>query len=136
VTDHVNRRKRSLIMASVHSKDTKPELAVRSLVHALGYRYRLHVATLPGKPDLVFPSRRKIIFVHGCFWHRHARCRYATSPKTRSDFWQEKFLTNVARDRRTRRELKKMGWSLLTVWQCELKNPQKLEVRIDEFLAD
>lgn len=136
MTDHVNRGKRSLIMAAVHSKDTKPELTVRSLVHALGYRFRLHVASLPGKPDLVFPGRRKIIFVHGCFWHRHARCRYATSPKTRSDFWQEKFLTNVARDRRTRRELKKLGWSILTVWQCELKNPQKLEVRIEEFLAD
>jgi len=136
VTDHVNRGKRSLIMAAVHSKDTKPELAVRSLVHALGYRFRLHVASLPGKPDLVFPGRRKIIFVHGCFWHRHARCRYATSPKTRPEFWQEKFCTNVARDRRTRRELKKLGWSILTVWQCELKNPQKLEVRIEEFLAD
>ena len=136
MTDHVNRGKRSLIMAAVHSKDTKPELAVRSLVHALGYRFRLHVASLPGKPDLVFPGRRKIIFVHGCFWHRHARCRYATSPKTRPEFWQEKFCTNVARDRRTRRELKKLGWSILTVWQCELKNPQKLEVRIEEFLAD
>lgn len=136
MTDHVNRGKRSLIMAAVHSKDTKPELAVRSVVHALGYRYRLHVASLPGKPDLVFPCRRKIIFVHGCFWHRHARCRYSTSPKTRPDFWQEKFCTNVARDRRTRRELKKLGWSILTVWQCELKDPQKLEVRIDEFLAD
>jgi DNA mismatch endonuclease (patch repair protein) len=136
VTDHVNRGKRSLIMAAVHSKDTKPELAVRSLVHALGYRFRLHVASLPGKPDLVFPGRRKIIFVHGCFWHRHARCRYATSPKTRPEFWQEKFFTNVARDRRTRRELKKLGWSILTVWQCELKNPQKLEVRIEGFLAD
>ena len=136
MTDHVNRRKRSLIMAADHSKDTKPELAVRSLVHALSYRYRLHVASLPGKPDLVFPGRRKIIFVHGCFWHRHARCRYSTSPKTRSDFWQEKFCTNIARDRRTRRELKKLGWSILTVWQCELKKRLKVEVRIDEFLAD
>ena len=136
MTDHVNRGKRSLIMAAVHSKDTKPELAVRSLVHALGYRYRLHVASLPGKPDLVFPGRRKIIFVHGCFWHRHARCRYATSPKTRPEFWQEKFRTNVARDRRTRQELKKLGWSILTVWQCELKKRLKVEVRIDEFLAD
>lgn len=136
MTDHVNRGKRSLIMAAVRSKDTKPELEVRSLVHALGYRYRLHVDSLPGKPDLVFPGRHKIIFVHGCFWHRHARCRYATSPKTRSKFWQEKFCTNVARDRRTRQELKKLGWSILTVWQCELKNRKKLEVRIDEFLAD
>jgi DNA mismatch endonuclease (patch repair protein) len=136
LTDHVNREKRSLIMAAVHSKDTRPELAVRRIVHALGYRYRLHVASLPGKPDLVFPARRKIILVHGCFWHRHLRCRYATSPKTRVAFWQEKFCTNIARDRRTRQQLRKLGWSILTIWQCELKNPQKLEVRIDEFLAD
>lgn len=136
VTDHVNPAKRSEIMAAVHSRDTAPEIAVRRMVHALGYRYRLHVGTLPGKPDLVFPSRHKIIFVHGCFWHRHPRCRYTTSPKTRTGFWEEKFRTNVARDRRTRQALKKLGWKVLTVWQCELKKPQKLEVRIDEFLAD
>lgn len=136
MTDHVSREKRSLIMAAVHSKGSMPELAVRRMVHALGYRYRLHVASLPGKPDLVFPSRRKIIFVHGCFWHRHPRCRYATSPKTQPAFWRKKFCTNVARDRRTRQQLRKLGWSILTIWQCELKNPQKLEVRIDEFLAD
>jgi DNA mismatch endonuclease (patch repair protein) len=136
MTDHVHRDKRSLIMAAVHSKNTKPELAVRKIAHALGYRYRLHVADLPGKPDMVFPARRKIILVNGCFWHRHPRCRYATSPKTRSAFWQKKFCTNVARDRRTRQQLRKLGWSILTVWQCELKNPQKVEVRIDEFLAD
>lgn len=136
MADHVDRCKRSLIMAAVPSKNTKPELAVRKIAHALGYRYRLHVASLPGKPDLVFPGRRKIILVNGCFWHRHPRCRYATSPKTRPAFWQQKFCTNVARDRRTRQQLKKLGWSILTIWQCELKNPQKLEVRIDEFLAD
>jgi DNA mismatch endonuclease, patch repair protein len=135
VTDHVNPEKRSEIMAAVRSWDTAPEMAVRRVVHGLGYRYRLHVQTLPGKPDLVFPSRRKVIFVHGCFWHRHARCRYTTSPKTRTEFWQDKFSTNVARDRRVRRELKKLGWSILTIWQCELKKQQQLEVRIDEFLA-
>jgi DNA mismatch endonuclease (patch repair protein) len=123
-------------MAAVHSTNTKPELAVRKIAHALGYRYRLNVADLPGKPDLVFPARRKIILVHGCFWHRHPRCRYATSPKTRAAFWQKKFCANIARDRRTRQLLRKLGWSILTIWQCELKNPQKLEVRIDEFLAD
>jgi DNA mismatch endonuclease, patch repair protein len=135
VTDHVNPEKGSEIMAAVRSWDTAPEMAVRRVVHGLGYRYRLHVQTLPGKPDLVFPSRRKVIFVHGCFWHRHARCRYTTSPKTRTKFWQDKFSTNVARDRRVRRELKKLGWSILTIWQCELKKQQQLEVRIDEFLA-
>jgi DNA mismatch endonuclease (patch repair protein) len=122
-------------MAAVHSKNTNPELAVRRMVHALGYRYRLHCKTLPGKPDLVFPSRRKIILVHGCFWHRHRKCQYATSPKTRVRFWEEKFRANTTRDRRTARELKKMGWVVKVVWQCELKNPQRLTRHLDEFLS-
>jgi DNA mismatch endonuclease, patch repair protein len=135
VTDHVDREKRSLIMAAVHSQDTKPELAVRKIVHRLGYRYRLHDPKLPGRPDLVFALRRKAIFVHGCFWHRHTGCRYTTTPKTRTVFWEAKFSSNVSRDRRTRHELKKMGWEVLTVWQCELKNQRKLTERLDEFLA-
>lgn len=136
MTDHVNRAKRSLIMAAVHSKDTKPELAVRKLVSSLGYRYRLHVSVLPGKPDLVFPSRRKVVFVHGCFWHRHLGCRYTTSPKSSVVFWESKFCANVERDRRTRRELKKLGWSVFTVWQCEVKNIERLAKRLDGFLAN
>lgn len=136
MTDHVDRAKRSLIMAAVHSQDTKPEMAVRRMVHALGYRYRLHDRKLPGKPDLVFASQTKAIFVHGCFWHRHAGCKYATTPKTRKRFWEAKFSSNMARDRRTRRELRRMGWAVLTVWQCQLKNPGKLAGRIDEFLAN
>jgi len=135
VTDHVDREKRSLIMSAVHSQDTKPELAVRKIVHSLGYRYRLHDPKLPGRPDLVFALRRKAIFVHGCFWHRHTRCRYTTTPKTRTAFWEAKFSSNVSRDRRTRHLLKKMGWKVLTVWQCELKNLKKLTERLDEFLA-
>jgi DNA mismatch endonuclease, patch repair protein len=135
VADHVNSEKRSLIMAAVRSKNTSPEMAVRRIVHALGYRYRLNVPTLPGRPDLVFPARRKVIFVHGCFWHRHNRCRYASSPKTNCEFWESKFAANVARDRRVRRELKKMNWAALTVWQCELKNPEKLTERLDDFLS-
>jgi DNA mismatch endonuclease (patch repair protein) len=131
VADHVDQAKRSLIMAAVHSKDTQPEMAV----HGLGYRYRLHVANLPGKPDLVFPGRRKVIFVHGCFWHRHRGCRYATSPKTRIDFWESKFAVNVARDRKVERELKKLGWSVLTIWQCRLKDYPKLVKRLDDFLT-
>jgi DNA mismatch endonuclease (patch repair protein) len=136
VPDHVDQAKRSLIMAAVHSTDTAPEMAVRKIVHALGYRYRLHVPTLPGRPDLVFPARRKIIFVHGCFWHRHNGCRYASSPKTNCEFWERKFDANVARDRRSRRELKKMNWSVLTVWQCELKKPEKLTERLNDFLSN
>jgi DNA mismatch endonuclease (patch repair protein) len=133
--DHVDQAKRSLIMAAVHSKNTKPELVVRKLVFGMGYRYRLHSAKLPGKPDLVFPGRHKVIFVHGCFWHRHKGCRYATSPKTRVDFWEAKFDANVARDKRTNRELKELGWSVLTVWQCQLKEPEKLARKLDDFLS-
>jgi DNA mismatch endonuclease (patch repair protein) len=133
--DHVDQAKRSLIMAAVHSKNTKPELVVRKLVFGMGYRYRLHSAKLPGKPDLVFPGRHKVIFVHGCFWHRHKGCRYATSPKTRVDFWEAKFDANVARDQRTNRELKELGWSVLTVWQCQLKEPEKLARKLDDFLS-
>lgn len=121
-------------MAAVRSVHTKPELAVRKLLHRMGYRYRLHGAALPGKPDLVFPSRRKVVFVHGCFWHRHPRCRYATSPKTRIEFWQNKFASNVARDRRVKRKLRAAGWAVMTVWQCELKEPDKLVAKIDDFL--
>jgi len=122
-------------MAAVRSKDTRPELAVRKIVNGLGYRYRLHVGTLPGRPDLVFPARRKVVFVHGCFWHRHRNCRYASSPKTRRKFWEAKFAANVARDRRTARELKRMHWAVLTVWQCELKKPERLTGRLDDFLS-
>ena len=136
MADHVDRKKRSLIMAAVRSEDTRPEMAVRKIVHGLGYRYRLHVRTLPGRPDLVFPAHRKIVLVHGCFWHRHRKCRYASSPKTRRKFWESKFAGNVARDRRTVRELKRMGWTVLTVWQCELKKPVRLTERLNDFLSN
>jgi DNA mismatch endonuclease (patch repair protein) len=123
-------------MAAVHSEDTGPEMAVRRILHGLGYRYRLHVRALPGRPDMVFPARRKIVFVHGCFWHRHGDCQYATSPKTRKVFWQSKFADNVERDRRAKRELKRMGWTVLTVWQCELKKRERLTRRLNDFLSN
>lgn len=132
--DHVDPATRSRIMRAIPSEGTKPELIVRRSVHALGYRYRLHVKSLPGTPDLVFPSKRKIVFVHGCFWHRHTGCKYASFPKTRIDFWQEKFSSNTRRDRRTVRALKKLGWSILIIWQCQLKDPAKLGARLNEFL--
>jgi DNA mismatch endonuclease (patch repair protein) len=135
VVDHVDAAKRSLIMASVHSKNTKPEMVVRKMVYQLGYRYRLYSDKLPGRPDLAFAGKRKAVFVHGCFWHRHPDCRYATSPKTRVEFWKSKFQANVARDELTRRKLEQMGWKVLTVWQCELKDPDKLAERLNEFLA-
>jgi DNA mismatch endonuclease, patch repair protein len=134
VSDHVPARKRSAIMAAVHTKDTGPELALRRLVHRLGYRYRLHAPELPGRPDLVFRPRKKVIFVHGCFWHRHARCRYATTPKSRIVFWQAKFAANVARDQRNVSDLKKAGWRVLTIWQCQLKKPNNVAKRTNEFL--
>ena len=120
-------------MASVRSKNTAPELIVRKLLHRMGYRYRLHMNKLPGSPDLVFPTRKKIVFVHGCFWHRHEGCRYATIPKTRKNFWKDKFNANIIRDRLNQQELEKLGWKILTVWQCELKNLPGLIERFDGF---
>lgn len=131
--DHVGADKRSAMMAAVKSSGSKPEMALRRLLHGAGYRYALHRADLPGKPDLVFAPRRKIVFVHGCFWHRHG-CRYTTTPKTRTEFWEEKFAANVVRDRRVRRALRAMGWQCLVVWQCELKNIDKVRRRAEEFL--
>ncbi len=134
MADHVPPKKRSAIMAAVHAKDTGPELALRRLVHGMGHRYRLHAKELPGRPDLVFRPLKKVIFVHGCFWHRHDACRYATTPKSRTVFWHAKFAANVARDRRNVRDLKKAGWRVLTIWQCQLKNPNKVAKRTHEFL--
>ena len=126
--------KRSAIMAAVGQKDTKPEMVVRRLAHALGYRFRLHRKDLPGRPDLVFPGRRKVIFVHGCFWHRHQGCRKASMPKTRSDFWNAKFEANVARDARVERALEEAGWDVEVVWECQTKEPSELAERLTGFL--
>ncbi len=122
-------------MARVGQKNTKPELIVRKLLHGLGYRYRLHRRNLPGTPDICFPSRKKVIFVHGCFWHRHEGCRRTTTPKTRTDFWEEKFRQNVARDRRKIDDLQKLGWNALVVWECETEDIYKLESRLINFLS-
>lgn len=131
--DTLTPEKRSWLMSHVRSTNTSVELKVRRLVHGMGYRYRLYRANLPGKPDLVFASRRSVIFVHGCFWHRHAGCRYASMPKTRTVFWQEKFAKNVERDERNVRELIDAGWSVLVVWQCELKHLETLARKIHDF---
>lgn len=111
-------------MAGIKGKDTKPELMVRRFLHAHGYRYRLHQADLPGKPDIVLSRLRVCIFVHGCFWHRHFGCKYATSPKTRPDFWEAKFAANVARDQQSRAALEAAGWRVLTLWECELRGSE------------
>jgi DNA mismatch endonuclease, patch repair protein len=121
-------------MSRIRGKNTKPEIIVRSVTHRMGYRYRLHWKDLPGKPDLVFPSRRKVIFVHGCYWHQHPGCPYATMPATRRDFWQKKLFANRERDKRQLCDLKKLGWGTLVLWECELADIQELSRRIHKFL--
>ncbi len=122
-------------MSRIRSKDTKPEIIVRSMLHKAGYRFRLHVKNLPGKPDIVLPKYKTVIFVHGCFWHRHKGCKYATTPSTNKKFWQEKFTRNIANDKKHQRELKKLGWKVIAVWSCELKTPDKIFRRLEKVLT-
>lgn len=133
--DTLSPLERSERMARVRSKDTKPEMRVRRLLHALGYRYRLHDRKLPGHPDLVFKGRRKVIFVHGCFWHRHDGCGLARLPKSRLDFWLPKLEGNRLRDARKLEELDQLGWTSLVIWECELKDMNLLEKRLKTFLG-
>lgn len=121
-------------MRAIRSRDTLPERKVRSLVHALGYRFRLHRQDLPGKPDLVFPCKRKVIFVNGCFWHSHA-CKSGLIPKTNREFWLSKLRQNRARDKKNLRALAEKGWDVLVVWQCELKDADLLSNRLKKFLG-
>lgn len=121
-------------MAAVKSKDTKPELAVRRIAHRLGYRFRLHSNRLPGRPDLVFPSRHAVIFVHGCFWHLHNCAAGKNAPKTNASFWRDKRAANRARDQRNSRALRRAGWRVLVIWQCQLKRPEQVAARIKGFL--
>lgn len=121
-------------MSRIQAKNTRPEMVVRRLVHALGYRYRLHSASLPGKPDLVFASRKKVIFVHGCFWHMH-QCKYGrVVPKSNATFWQKKRSGTVVRDAKVIACLEKSGWAVLVVWECEVRASQKLAERLVAFL--
>ena len=113
--------KRSAVMARIRGKDTKPELIVRSLLHRAGLRFSLRRKDLPGKPDIVLPKYNTVIFVHGCFWHRHKDCKVATMPKSRQDFWQAKFEANVARDKRNQRDLKEAGWNVIVLWECQVE---------------
>lgn len=132
--DTVSHARRSEIMALVRSKDTQPELFVRRLVFAMGYRYRLHGKGLPGRPDLVFRGAGKVIFVHGCFWHRHSSCALARLPKSREHFWIPKLEANRTRDERNKRSLARAGWKVMTIWECELGRPDRLRNRIGRFL--
>lgn len=127
---------RSKCMSAIRSKDTTPEWTVRRITFRLGYRYRLHVSNLPGKPDLVFPSKHKAIFVHGCFWHRH-RCKKGSSiPSTNREFWEKKFENNIARDNRIRAELRQLGWKVLVVWECQTKSEKDLSSKLIRFLEN
>lgn len=125
---------RSDIMRAVKGKDTKPELLVRRLLHSLGYRYRLHGKNLPGKPDIVFPGRKKVIFVHGCFWHGHKCKRGNRTPKTNVDYWVKKISNNKKRDSQHKRQLRNAGWDVLELWECQLKDKERLTRKLKSFL--
>lgn len=136
MADIVSREKRSRMMGTIGGKDTGPELCVRRTLRSLGVGYRLHVAGLPGRPDIVMKGRRKIIEVRGCFWHRHPGCGKAYTPKSNMTFWTTKFARNVERDRRNENELQNSGWDILTVWECETTDTKLLAVRVRKFLRD
>ncbi|MDE2982790.1 MAG: DNA mismatch endonuclease Vsr [Gemmatimonadota bacterium] len=135
MTDIFDREKRSEVMARIRGRDTKPEMIVRRIAHGLGFRFRLYRKDLPGSPDLVFPKHRSVIMVHGCFWHRHPGCKYATSPKTRARFWEEKFEGNVVRDRRNEAALRELGWRVMVIWECETGDHGAVAERIVRFLG-
>ena len=138
MVDTLTRKERSERMSRVRNRDTKPEMLVRKLVHGLGFRYRLHDRKLPGAPDLVFRSRRKAIFIHGCFWHRHSdrTCKLARMPKSRLEFWKPKLEGNRQRDLKNQSELDAIGWTYLVVWECELGHREQLENKVLAFLTE
>lgn len=135
MTDTLTREHRSWNMSRIAGRNTKPELLLRSLLHRAGFRFRLHAKDLPGRPDIILPRYRIAIFVHGCFWHRHPGCRNATMPSTRPEFWAAKFEGNVERDARNAAALEEAGWTVLTVWECDLKSdPQAVATRLSETI--
>ena len=134
MTDTFTVEKRSSVMRAIKSKDTQPELAVRSLVHRLGYRFRLHRRSLPGSPDLVFVKKRKVVFVHGCFWHGHAACKGGHLPKSNGTYWSNKIEKNRARDKRAARRLRADGWGVMTIWECQTTGLVSLIPKIMRFL--
>jgi DNA mismatch endonuclease (patch repair protein) len=130
MVDRISEKHRSWNMSRIRGKDTKPEKAVRSLLHRMGYRFRLHRKDLPGRPDIVLPSRKSVVMVHGCFWHRHPGCKLAYSPKSRVEFWEGKFAENVERDGRKADQLSALGWKVIVVWECELQDVDALAERL------
>jgi DNA mismatch endonuclease, patch repair protein len=135
MADSWTKEQRSRAMSRVKNKNTKPEVQVRSMLHRMGYRFRLHGRDLPGAPDIVLPRHRKAIFVHGCFWHNHD-CRRGKRPNSRTDFWNAKLDANVERDRAKREVLEEQGWQVLTVWECELKDPDAVREKLRHFMED
>jgi DNA mismatch endonuclease (patch repair protein) len=135
VTDVVDSKTRSRMMSGIRAKDTKPELVLRKALHARGFRYRLHDRSLAGRPDLVLPRYRAVVLIHGCFWHQHEGCRYATSPSTRPDFWQAKFDANRRRDAEVFISLTEQGWRVATIWECALRRSTQASAT-SELVAD
>lgn len=132
--DVVDKKTRSRMMSGITGKDTKPEHIVRRYLHARGFRFRLHRRDLPGKPDIVLPKYRTVVQIHGCYWHRHEGCRYATTPASNREFWERKFTANVERDRRQQQELEALGWRVLVIWECQMA-PDHLE-KLAESIND
>jgi DNA mismatch endonuclease (patch repair protein) len=127
---HKVSEQRSKNMAAIRSKNTKPEIKVRKVLHSMGYRFRLHSKDLPGSPDIVLPKYKTVIFVHGCFWHRHENCKYASTPKTRKEFWNKKFTENKKRDSEIQEKIKILDWRSVVIWECETKNIENLRDKI------
>ena len=136
MTDKISPSHRSWNMSRIKSKNTKPELRLRSFLHGLGFRFRVNRKDLPGKPDIVLPKYKTVIFVHGCFWHRHEGCKNATMPKSNTDFWEKKLAANIERDQRVKSELEALGWKVITVWECELKDLEKLKIRLSSEIRN
>jgi DNA mismatch endonuclease (patch repair protein) len=136
MVDHLTKEKRSWNMSRIRSGNTLPEKTVRSVLHRMGFRFRLHRKDLPGKPDIFIKKRNAVIFVHGCFWHQHPGCKYATIPKSNIAFWDDKLQGNMRRDKERIRVLKEQGYNVKTIWECETKDSEKLAKKLNEFLND
>ncbi|WP_324187666.1 very short patch repair endonuclease [Sphingopyxis solisilvae] len=133
LVDRLTPERRSWLMSRVGSKNTSPEMRVRRLAHSMGLRFRLHRKDLPGNPDLAFPKYGAVLFVHGCFWHRHPGCRKASTPKSRTEFWDAKFVSNVKRDRRNEDALRAQGWRVFTIWECEAKSDEEIHAVLSQI---
>ena len=132
---HKVSEQRSRNMSAIKSKNTKPEIKVRKVLHSMGYRFRLHSKDLPGSPDIVLPKYKTVIFVHGCFWHRHENCKYASTPKTRKEFWNKKFKENIKRDLEIQDKIKNLDWRSVVIWECETKNMENLRDKIIDVFS-